>query len=310
MKKVLFVLFLLCGLVYACVKENATSQEIPTQTTVSVDSSDYQVLNETTERSAGSWNVSLTNFKHVWQNRLPTDWKTASYITSGSGYIYSCSYPMYNGTYSYSNVANSNLCGIASLLMAEQLVSHPSLVDLPTGTNGRAVRLLESANRYKLFDGSYSFGNVCYIDKIRLMANGIGSPTNKKGDLTNWSNCSTYAGAGTSWGGTTNRATVKAFFESKISAGKPCVSLIRVNPSSSCADADCSTYIRTNGTGTGHMVTVVGLTTNAAGVGTIRFKDPWPNNAKTYEVDYDKFLDSMKSASSSNIYNVFSVNGM
>ncbi len=31
MKKLLFVLFLFCGLVYACVKENATIQEIPTQ---------------------------------------------------------------------------------------------------------------------------------------------------------------------------------------------------------------------------------------------------------------------------------------
>ncbi len=93
-------------------------------------------------------------------------------------------------------------------------------------------------------------------------------------------------------------------------SGAGAVALIRVSPSTTCLDADCSSYVRTNGTGTGHRVTVIGLTTNSAGVGTIRFKDPWPNNSKTYQVDYDKFLDSMKSASSSSIYNVFSVNGI
>lgn len=291
-------------------KENATLPPNLQTTNTIVDTNYYQAESNVLERSSGSWNVSLTNFKYLWQNRLPSDWKTASYITSGSGYIYSCNYPMYNGSYAYSNVSNSNLCGIASYLMATQLVNHPSLLDLPIGTNGRAVRLLESAKRYQLFDGSFSMGNVCKIDAIRQMGAGIGSPTNKKGDLTNWSYCSSYSGSGTTWGGSTSRSTVKSFFESKISAGKPCVALIRVSPSSTCVDADCSSYVRTNGTGTGHMVTVIGLTTNASGVGTIRFKDPWPNNGKTYEIDYDKFLDSMKSASSSSIYNVFSVNGI
>lgn len=312
MKKVLFALFLVCLCTASCMKENAILQEttIDTQINVPTDSADYQVGNEVMERSMGSWNVSLTNFKYLWQNRLPSDWTSASYITGGSGYIYACGYPMYNGSYSYGNVSNSNLCGIASYLMAAQLVNHPSLLDLPSGTNGRAVRLLESAKRYRLFDSGYTFGSVCYIDKIRQMATGLGSPSNKKGDFTSWTSCSTYAGSGATWGGTTNRTTVKAFFESKISTGKPCVALIRVSPSSSCIDADCSTYVRTNGTGTGHMVTVIGLTTNSAGVGSIRFKDPWPNNGKTYEIDYDTFLNSMKSASSSSIYNVFSVNGI
>lgn len=291
-------------------KENATISPNLQTTKPLVNATYDQTDSSILERSSGSWNISLTNFKYLWQNRLPSDWKTASYITSGSGYIYSCTYPMYNGSYLYSNVSNSNLCGIASYLMATQLVNHPSLLDLPIGTNGRAVRLLESAKRYQLFDGSFSMGNVCQIDAIRQMGSGIGSPTNKKGDLTNWSYCSSYSGSGTTWGGSTSRSTVKSFFESKISTGKPCVALIRVSPSSTCVDADCSSYVRMNGTGTGHMVTVVGLTTNASGVGTIRFKDPWPNNSKTYEIDYDKFLDSMKSASSSSIYNVFSVNGI
>lgn len=258
-----------------------------------------------TRMVSGSWNVSLTNFRYVWQNRVPTGWNNDSNYGTYSGY---CSYPMYTGSYSFNEGPNTNLCGIASYMMGVNLVSHPALMDVPYGTNDRAIRLVEYAKRYKIFDTGYSFGNFCYIYSIYTMGSGSGT---KKGDFTNWSNCSQYTYPGTSWGGTTNRETAKSFIYSKISASKPCVALIRVNAYSGCSSADCSSYISTSSSiGTGHMVLITGLTINeTTGIHKIRFKDPWSNNSKTYEIIYADFLNSMLAASTSSTYNVFSIDG-
>lgn len=307
MKQFIQSLFVCCiiGFTLASCQKNdsAIAEPIEEATTTDTVSNDHDY--EVTERSAGSWDVNLANFRYVWQNRRPTQWTNDSKY-AGTGYP--CSYPQYSGTYQFTEGGNTNLCGIASHMMGVHIVNHPALFDVPYGTNDRAIRLAEYAKRYKIFHAGWNFGNFCSIANIANMGKGL---TNKKGDLTNWSQCSTYIGSGTTWGGSTNRSTVKAFFESKISTGKPCVAIVMIAPSSSCQDANCSTYIRTNGTGTGHMVLVTGLTTNAQGIGTIRFKDPWPNDSSTYSVDYDKFMDSMKSASSLNppVYNVYCING-
>jgi hypothetical protein len=297
--------FVVLGIV-SCQKDNTAIQTetTPLQSNETNSNADSSAASD---RSAGSWDVNLTNFKYVYQNYLPTGWSTnGNYITSGNGYVYSCEYPMYVGPYQYFTSSNSNLCGIASYMMGTQLVTHPGWITLPGTNAGKAIRLAESAKRYFLFDPAHGWGDPCWIAQVGEMGKGL---TNKKGDLTNWNQCATYSGNGTTMFASTNRSSAKAFFETSISGSKPCVALIKISSSNSCPDANCSTYIRTNGSGAGHMVLVTGLTTNAQGVGTIRFKDPWPNNSQTYSCDYDKFLNSMKSASSSNKYNILKING-
>ena len=260
---------------------------------------------EITVRESGTWNVNLSNFRYVWQNRVPSGWKNhANYGV----YPNMCAYPMYLGNYQFTEGPNTNLCGIASYMMGVNLVNHPALMDVPYGVNDRAIRLVEYAKRYHVFDGSYGFGYFCRLANIGMMGNGSST---KKGDFTNWSYCSQYTFPGTSWGGSSNREVVKAFIQSKISTGKPCVALIRVKPSVGCNDANCSSYISTNSNvGTGHMVLLTGLTWNeSTGIHKIRFKDPWSNSSQTYEVLYSTFLNSMLAASSVGVYNVLGIDG-
>lgn len=258
-----------------------------------------------TLRESGTWNVNLANFRYVWQNRVPIGWKNhANYGV----YPNACSYPQYSGAYQFTEGSNTNLCGIASYMMGANLVNHPALMDVPYGVNDRAIRLVEYAKRYHIFDANYGFGYFCRLANIGSMGNGTST---KKGDFTNWSYCSQYTYPGTSWGGSSDREAVKAFIKSKISNGKPCVALIRIKPSVGCNDANCGTYISTNHSiGTGHMVLITGLTWNeSTGIHKIRFKDPWPNNSQTYEILYSTFLNSMWSASEIGVYNVLSING-
>jgi len=257
-----------------------------------------------TERTNGTWNVPLTNFRYVWQNRRPTGWaNSANYNANGP-----CGYPMYAGNYVFTEGGNTNLCGIASYMMGAHLVSHPAQMDVPYANSDRAIRLVEAACRYKAFDPYYTFGGYTYLNKIGIMGCGTTNP-NKKGDFTNWSNCSQYYFPGTTWGGTTNRDVAKNFILSYIAAGKPCEALIKVN--TSYGDANNPNYIVTGSGGAGHMVLITGLTINDnQGIYKIRFKDPWPNNSQTYEVSYTKFLDSMLAASSGGVYNVLGINGL
>lgn len=260
-----------------------------------------------TSRATSSWDVSLANFRYVWQNRRPTSW-TDDTKYAGSGYP--CSYPQYSGSYSFTDGGNTNMCGLASYMMGIHLVNHPALCDVPYGANDRAIRLVEYAKRYKLFDASYYFTGYTTLYNVGSMGNGL---SGKKGDLTNWSYCTTYTGSGTSWGGTISSTAARDFIKSKISTGKPCVALIRIKTSSGCNDADCTTYISTSSnSGIGHMVLVVGITIDDINSSSskIRFKDPWPNNSKTYEISLNTFLSSMLAASGSGVYNVLGINGL
>ncbi len=257
-----------------------------------------------TERTDGSWNVPLTYFRYVWQNRRPSGWmQVSNYNTNGP-----CGYPEYIGNYVFTEGGNTNLCGIASYLMGAHLVSHPAQMDVPYGTNDRAIRLVEAARRYKVFDPAYDFGEYTYLNTIGIMSRGTTNP-NKKGDFTNWSNCGQYYFPGTSWGGTSNRETAKSFIQSAISSGKPCVALIKVN--TAYGNANNPGYVVSSGSGAGHMVLITGLTINTAqGIFKIRFKDPWPNSTQTFEINYNLFLDSMVAASSNGVYNVLRINGL
>ncbi|HNG97544.1 MAG TPA: hypothetical protein PLW93_04715, partial [Candidatus Absconditabacterales bacterium] len=163
-----------------------------------------------TSRAVNSYNVSLTNFRYVWQNRRPSSWTDD---TKYGGKGYQCSYPQYNGSYTFTEGGNTNLCGLTSYMMGVHIVSHPALFDVPYSTNDRAIRLVEYAKRYKTFDGTYAFGNYTSLYTIGTMGNGLSS---KKGDLTDWSKCTTYTGSGTSWGGTTNSTIARDFMKNKI----------------------------------------------------------------------------------------------
>lgn len=314
--KKIFALFgLVCLLIiitFSCQKEKIDQvNSDTTQTTTIVDQPAESTSNNTDSTSSdqvnfrthASWDLNLANFRYVWQNRRPNGWTSNSNYGT---YSNSCNYPKYNGAYQFTEGSNTNLCGIASYMMGVHLVSHPALMDVPYGVNDRAIRMVEYAKRYKTFDASYAFGAYCNLSLIANMGKGL---TNKKGDFTNWSQCSSYTSTGTSWGGTTNRDAAKSFIQSKISSGKPCVALIRVR--TTYTDANNTNYVTTNSNlGTGHMVLIVGLTINDdQGIYKVRFKDPWSNNNATYEISYTKFLDSMVAASSNGVYNVMSVNG-
>jgi hypothetical protein len=297
-----FVFFVMMSLVMVW-----TGCEKQLDTPPTYDSPSTMTDHDATSRASTSYNVSLTNFRYVWQNRRPTSW-TDDTKYAGSGYP--CAYPRYSGSYTFTEGGNTNLCGLTSYMMGVHLVNHPALFDVPYGTNDRAIRLVEYAKRYKSFDGGYYFGGYTSLYNIGSMSNGL---SGKKGDLTNWSYCTTYTGSGTSWGGTTNRTSARDFMKNKIAVGRPCVALIRVKTSSGCNDSDCSTYISTSSnSGIGHMVLVVGITIDGAGdlYGKVRFKDPWPNNSKTYEINLNTFLSSMYAASSSGVYNVLGINGL
>jgi hypothetical protein len=241
-----------------------------------------------TPRVNGIWNIDLTGFKYVYQSRVPAQWTTLSkYTLTGT-----CNYPVYTGS-TTTIITSTNLCGAASTLMGLSLVPHSTQVAVPGTTSGNAKRLVQFARRYKEFYSSYNFGDYTALDGWKTVCRGTSS---KKGEFTNWNTCTSLqnnAGATLSSQPATpaGRTAIKEFIRSHIQSDHPVMALVTINPS--VANADLPGYFATSG-GIGHMVLITGVTEqDPNNYYRVRFKDPLSNNAKTYEVNYTTFLNSM-----------------
>lgn len=251
----------------------------------------------------GTWNIDLTGFQYVWQSKVPSQWnQTSKYSLTGT-----CGYPQYTGS-TTTTTQSTNLCGPSSLLMALSLVPHSSTVAVPATSSAKPKRLAEFARRYMIFDGSYSFGGYTAIAKLRDLANGL---SGKKGEFTNWSSCSSYQNTGASIlssqpNSSTGRTAIKSFIRSQIQLDRPVIAIVTINPS--VPNADYANYFATSG-GIGHMVVITGVTEqDNNNYYRVRFKDPLSNNAKTYEVNYTTFLNSMVVYTSN--YNALAIKGL
>jgi hypothetical protein len=176
--------------------------------------------------------------------------------------------------------------------MATSLVSDDNGIILPSSNIGKAKTLAELAKRYKTFNSSYDFGNITYIASIRAMANGT---FYHKGHLTDWLDCDNKQGNRAILKSTApnlaGRTTMKNFIRDNLQANRPVIAITTIK--TSYGDADNVNYISTNG-GQGHFVVLTGVTENDdTNTYLVRFKDPWSNNSKTYEVNYTRFLNSM-----------------
>lgn len=255
------------------------------------------------DRAYVNLNINMSGFRYVYQNRVPINWLTLSKYSTG-GY---CNSPRYIGSYSAEITGNSNLCGLASFLMGLSLVPHDTRVTVPTTDIDKCVRLAELARRYKNFDPNYTLGGYSSISYIKQLANGTSS---KKGEFTNWGNCNEFTKVATELKSTaknnTGRTQIKDFIRNYLSNDRPVVAIIAIK--AQYGSADNINYIAESG-GVGHYVVITGVTEDDAnGIYKVRFKDPWPNNSKTYEVSYTRFLNSMVSYTS--YYNALGIIGM
>lgn len=289
-----FLLFGVLVVISSCTKETpvgldtSLSSDLSTASEESYEPSDDTTSTTLTLRIDGSWNISLSGFQYVYQNRVPSQWTNLSkYTMTGP-----CTYPVYTGSTS-TIVTSTNLCGAASTLMGLSLVPHSSQVAVPSTTTAKAVRLAVFARRYKLFYPTYNFGGYTAIDGWRTVCNGTSS---KKGEFTNWNSCSSMQN---STGSTLSsqpptsagRTAIKNFIRSQIQLDRPVMALVTINPS--VPNADYAGYFVASG-GVGHMVLIVGVTEqDSNNYYRVRFKDPLSNDPKTYEVNYTTFLNSM-----------------
>lgn len=282
--------------------------------------SDTRFYYATYDRSfAAQHRVDMSEYKHVYQNYLPVHYNDDSKFMNENQAQY---YPFYQGTYQFGNYS-ANLCGLASYMMAANLVDGATgITTLGNTANDRAIDLAEKVQRMQtIIQNQSKIGGYSIYDLFRLA---VGTP-NTKGDFAwpyqfiNYYDCNGNGSYDDYQGETCKAEMVNNIYNNQtahtkilnsIISGHPVIAPIksRVYSYSLGYPSHSNDYLLGINRGN-HIVTIVGIDITHSGQIYYRYVDPIFNDPTVWFATKSTFLQSIRDNAGNNRYDMLLIKG-